>query len=463
MVMAVLAICVSIFWTGFILAKFYYNPKNDNQTSVGNNKSLLKQLLGREVFDPKDIFLYTSEEVCNFLPVLLSFLSKSSLLFFRSTCTSLQNLLKRAETDSLLGLSLLFCWESKSDCGLFQSVLLSEQKSGPEKNQPISANQFVDLRNRYLPTLKFFDDLMKVQVAVGQVVQLEGRDEPVFHPTQVNKRITKVEVEKIFQSQAKPLLLALHDHNSVISRIILKKGDDMRYDVAVLNIFKIMNFIWKEEKLFFNGTQVEASIYKCISMNSDIGMCELINDVIPLRNFSKEIISNQSMRDKLIATAVGGFIAAYILKIKDRHNDNILISRADGSVFHIDFGFLFGKGPRLDTGPFAVTNEIKLAMGDDWDKFIDTSCKAFHIIQKHHLLIIKSCLDCFEFAGNLDDLKELLQKSLFVDPLDTNKTKMGEANTIIKSLLQKAPQNMMTQAKNYVHGTKMRFSEKSLS
>ncbi len=61
--------------------------------------------------------------------------------------------------------------------------------------------------------------------------------------------------------------------------------------------------------------------------------------------------------DRLIATAVGSTIGAYVLGIRDRHHDNILID-TKGALFHVDFGFMFGEKPTIDTSRFAITRKL---------------------------------------------------------------------------------------------------------
>ena len=51
-------------------------------------------------------------------------------------------------------------------------------------------------------------------------------------------------------------------------------------------------------------------------------------------------------------------LVCYILQIKDRHNENIMVN-IEGYVCHIDFGFLLsnapGKGMKFETAPFKLT------------------------------------------------------------------------------------------------------------
>jgi phosphatidylinositol kinase/protein kinase (PI-3 family) len=68
-------------------------------------------------------------------------------------------------------------------------------------------------------------------------------------------------------------------------------------------------------------------------------------------------------------------LVCYILQIKDRHNENILID-IEGHVLHIDFGFLLsnapGKGLKFESAPFKLTQEMLDVMGgENSDKFRD--------------------------------------------------------------------------------------------
>jgi phosphatidylinositol 4-kinase B len=59
-------------------------------------------------------------------------------------------------------------------------------------------------------------------------------------------------------------------------------------------------------------------------------------------------------------------LACYLLQIKDRHNQNIMID-TEGHIVHIDYGFLLsnapGKGIKFEKAPFKLTQEFVDLLG----------------------------------------------------------------------------------------------------
>ena len=63
-------------------------------------------------------------------------------------------------------------------------------------------------------------------------------------------------------------------------------------------------------------------------------------------------------RTAFCESLAGYSLCCYVLQIKDRHNQNLLLD-ASGHIVHIDFGFLLssfpGKGLKFEKAPFKLT------------------------------------------------------------------------------------------------------------
>ena len=105
-------------------------------------------------------------------------------------------------------------------------------------------------------------------------------------------------------------------------------------------------------------------------------------------------------------------LACYVLQIKDRHNQNILID-GEGHIVHIDFGFLLsnapGQGLKFEKAPFKLTQEFIDLLGGEkskkFTKFRKLLQAGFMALQEHADKIIilvemmmmgQGDLPCFE-------------------------------------------------------------------
>jgi phosphatidylinositol 3-kinase len=137
--------------------------------------------------------------------------------------------------------------------------------------------------------------------------------------------------------------------------MMFKTGDDMRQDSLVLQLFNIIDSI-----LTNVGLDMKFTIYNLVPMTKDDGLLQFvansrtIYDIINkdkitmsahLEKIAKESsLEYQSVLDNYIATCAGYCVATFLLGIGDRHLENLMITH-DGKLFHIDFGFIFGKEP----------------------------------------------------------------------------------------------------------------------
>ena len=125
----------------------------------------------------------------------------------------------------------------------------------------------------------------------------------------------------------------------------------------------------------------------------------------------------------------GYSLLCYILKIKDRHNGNILID-SKGHVIHVDFGFMLSNSPGnmyFEKAMFKLTREYVEAMGGprsrDFNRFKKLMVKGFLAVREHAEQIISFVemtmisgidLPCFSKSDRIvESLRErfMLEKS----------------------------------------------------
>jgi len=198
--------------------------------------------------------------------------------------------------------------------------------------------------------------------------------------------------------------------------------------------------------------------YKVIPMGPDVGMIEEIADCIELSKISslkttlKEQVNVQKYY-RLIASAAGAFIASFILGIRDRHDDNILISSREDigcTLFHIDFGYMFGDRVGLDTAKLAITSDLKKVIDlykFGWSDFVDLCCSAWMVLRKNANELIDYGRVVFHFLYETNQIEMFLRSSLKLEI-----TQEEAAEKYIRDKLKNAPKQLKTKMKNLVHG-----------
>uniref|UniRef100_A0A8R1DKS9 Uncharacterized protein n=1 Tax=Caenorhabditis japonica TaxID=281687 RepID=A0A8R1DKS9_CAEJA len=225
--------------------------------------------------------------------------------------------------------------------------------------------------------------------------------------------------------------------------MIFKNGDDLRQDMLVLQVLEVMDNIWKG-----NNIDCCLSPYSVLPMGEMIGIIEVVPNCKTLfeiqmgtgfmntaarsidPNFVNKWIRKMSgledekkkdkkalktamdtaqfaqatkkyleSVDRFLYSCVGYSVATYIMGIKDRHSDNIMLTE-DGKLFHIDFGHILGHG------------KTKLGIQRDRQAFVITE----HFLtvirngktqenQSHELVKFKAlCVDAYEVMWESRDL-----------------------------------------------------------
>lgn len=186
---------------------------------------------------------------------------------------------------------------------------------------------------------------------------------------------------KIMDSKKQPILYHFENvdpHGREI-QLIFKEGDDLRQDMLILQMLKIIDRIWKA-----SGFDLRLSIYGCLNMGHELGLIEPVKDsetvaniigsmtssLFPKKEALFEWIKKHNATDELLERAINEFtlscagycVATYVLGIADRHPNNIMV-KTNGQMFHIDFGHILGNfkekfGVKRERVGFVLTNDF---------------------------------------------------------------------------------------------------------
>jgi phosphatidylinositol kinase/protein kinase (PI-3 family) len=77
------------------------------------------------------------------------------------------------------------------------------------------------------------------------------------------------------ESKKKPLWLTMHNANPAVSSkvvLMLKVGDDLRQDILILQLLRVMDDIWRKE-----GLEMQMMLYDCISTGFERGLLQVRN------------------------------------------------------------------------------------------------------------------------------------------------------------------------------------------
>jgi len=280
-----------------------------------------------------------------------------------------------------------------------------------------------------------------------------------------------------FESKTFPLLLSFETIYGDEYKVIFKEGDDLRQDMLMLQMIKIMDKLWKKE-----GLECMMSNYNIIATASKSGLIEVVNartiaDIQmeqggATQAFSKKYLltwlsqqhsdeaSLKNAIDNFTRSLAGSCVATYVLGIGDRHNDNIMLTK-NGKVFHIDFGRVLGHwekfvGISRDRAPFIFTKEFAYVIDSDksWQKspkmkeFIDMCCKGYNILRKNaglflnlFSLMLSTGIPELQSSKDIDYLKETLCLSM------TDQ----DASNFFTSLIWKSLNTKATKLNFFVH------------
>lgn len=156
---------------------------------------------------------------------------------------------------------------------------------------------------------------------------------------------------------------------------ITKSNDDLRQELLVIQIIKLMSDIFTEADI-----PLRLRPYEILITSPQSGLIEFLPNTLSIDALKKNLPPNWDLNhffrcffknsfeeaQKNFAESLAAYsLVCYILNIKDRHNGNILLDM-NGNVIHIDFGFILGMSPgnvSFETAPFKLTQVNLFILG----------------------------------------------------------------------------------------------------
>lgn len=286
-----------------------------------------------------------------------------------------------------------------------------------------------------------------------------------------------VEKCKVMDSAAFPLWLTFENEDPFAEPIsvLFKFGDDLRQDALTLQMFTIMDRLWKRE-----GLDLKMSLYKCLPTGPNMGMIEVVPNAETTARIQKEAggimgafkqtplfnwLKTYNTEPALLEDAIQNFtrscaaycVATYVIGVGDRHNDNIMVTKA-GKLFHIDFAHFLGNIIKFgvykrERAPFVLTPEFAYVMGGEksqgFAQFKALACNIYNILRRHSSTFI-SLFELMLFTGlaqltSYDDLA-YLKKSLL-----TGVSSESDAYETFGKLIEESLSTKSTQLNFAIH------------
>ena len=204
---------------------------------------------------------------------------------------------------------------------------------------------------------------------------------------------------------------------------------------------------------------MRAQLYGVLPTAPRAGLIEIVRDATPLTELARVALAPRAL-DRLVATAAAAYVAAFVLGVRDRHSDNILVQKATGALFHIDFGHILGDRVAMDATDFAVTGGLRRALraggdADRWEAFVALSGRCFATLWRQRAFVAAFAAAALgdSTPGGGAHVAEFVLRTLGA-PGAGGRHEIGsysEAAGHMAAIARKAPNAVQTRFKNRMH------------
>ena len=197
--------------------------------------------------------------------------------------------------------------------------------------------------------------------------------------------------------------------------MIFKKGDDLRQDQLCVQMISLMDKILKRENL-----DLKLTSYRVLATGSDTGLIEFVKsralaDILKEHEKLTTYIAlhnpdpcgpsgcTVTAMTNFVKSCAGYSVVTYLLGVGDRHLDNLMLT-TDGRLFHIDFGFIMGRDPKISPPSMKLCKEMVEAMGEYFSEFKTYCCEAYNILRKSESVVLLLNLFSLMADANIPDI-----------------------------------------------------------
>jgi len=307
--------------------------------------------------------------------------------------------------------------------------------------------------------------MMQTLVTEGDLKDLKKFDSKVRMPVRPSVELLGVNGKEcsMFKSALAPLLVSFNTPDNLGYKVIFKTGDDLRQDQLIIQMVNLMDSLLKKVKL-----DLKLTPYRVLATSPDDGFVEYVPNSFTvtsiLEKYDKDIRKFfskfnarphdlQRVLDTFVKSCAGYCVITYLLGIGDRHLDNVLITTS-GHLFHIDFGYIFGRDPKPFPPPMKFCKEMVEAMGSSnsahYRDFRKYCCLAFNILRQSaplilNLLSLMGDANIPDLSGDVDKNLLKVQEKFRLDLGDE------EAEAFILSIIDESVSALFPQIAERIH------------
>lgn len=209
-----------------------------------------------------------------------------------------------------------------------------------------------------------------------------------FHPNPIKKiHIDKISVKN---SKTKPVIIPYDNSHFMI------KHENVSQDQIILDIISLIDIILQHDE----NLHLDIIKYRVISLGKDTGLVEIVENAQTLYHIMEEsnftlqnyileknkTKSVEEIRTRFVKSCAIYAVITYLFMIGDRHLNNIMITD-EGSLFHIDYGYILGNDPKPLGPEIKLTSQMMDVMGGKnsiyYSQFLELSQRIYNCIRKY--------------------------------------------------------------------------------